>query len=208
MPHSVIGVALNFIETLRRLRPSLSEPPYKHPPIAPVLYLKTPNTWVTPNQPIPCPVRVPRVRMAGTLGLVIGQTACRVKAHNAFSHIAAFTIVNDVSIPHDSFYRPALRERCFDSSCSIGPTHYPPTDKPLEVNVLVNNILRCNARTSSLVRSIPQLIQDVSEFLTLRPGDILLIGEPDSSPFCAPGDKVRVEVPTLGYIENKVVAAQ
>jgi 5-oxopent-3-ene-1,2,5-tricarboxylate decarboxylase/2-hydroxyhepta-2,4-diene-1,7-dioate isomerase len=75
-----------------------------------------------------------------------------------------------------------------------------------EIDVLVNNVLRSNARTSSLVRSIPQLIQDISEFMTLHPGDMLLIGEPESSPLTAPGDSVRVEIPGVGAIENKVVA--
>jgi 5-oxopent-3-ene-1,2,5-tricarboxylate decarboxylase/2-hydroxyhepta-2,4-diene-1,7-dioate isomerase len=51
-------------------------------------------------------------------------------------------------------------------------------------------------------------MRDVSEFMTLHPGDILLIGEPDTAPLCGPGDKVRVEIPGVGVIENKVVAAQ
>ncbi len=204
---SVIGVALNFRETIARLAPTFSMPPYKSPPEAPVLYLKTPNTWIGAGDPIPCPADVLRLKMSGTLGLVIGRTACRVSADQAFDYIAAFTVVNDVSIPHESFYRPAVRERCSDRSCSIGKPS-PPSDKELEINVLVNNVLRCNVRTSSLVRSIPQLMRDVSEFMTLHPGDILLIGEPDTAPLCGPGDKVRVEIPGVGVIENKVVAAQ
>jgi 5-oxopent-3-ene-1,2,5-tricarboxylate decarboxylase/2-hydroxyhepta-2,4-diene-1,7-dioate isomerase len=204
---SVIGVALNFRESITRLAPSFSAPPYKKLPEAPVLYLKTPNTWIAPGDPIPCPTDVSRLKMAGTLGLVIGRTACRVPADRALEHIGAFAVVNDVSIPHDSFYRPALRERCSDRFCSIGRPS-PALFKELEIIVLVNNVLRCNVRTSSLVRSIPQLIQDVSEFMTLHPGDILLIGEPEMSPLCGPGDKVRVEIPGVGIIENKVVAAQ
>jgi 5-oxopent-3-ene-1,2,5-tricarboxylate decarboxylase/2-hydroxyhepta-2,4-diene-1,7-dioate isomerase len=204
-PRSVIGVALNFRETIARLSSSFTAPPYQQPPQAPVLYLKTPNTWISSGHPIPCPTNVPRLRQAGTLGLIIGRTACRVSAANAFQHIAAFTVVNDISIPHDSFYRPALRERCSDSFCAIGHPSKA-SQANLEINVLVNNVLRCNAHTSSLVRSIPQLIQDVSEFMTLHPRDILLIGEPDSAPLCGPGDKVRVEIPGIGFIENKVVA--
>ena len=208
LPRSVIGVAINFRETLVRLAPSFTAAPYQAPPIAPVLYLKTPNTWIKPGDPIPCPAGVSHLRMAGTLGIVIARTACRVTPENAVHHIGAFIIVNDISIPHESFYRPALRERCSDSFCSIGvPTPHLPTQHEFEIDVLVNNILRSNVRTTSLVRPIPQLISDISEFLTLHPGDILLIGEPDTSPLCAPGDKVRIEIPGIGYIENKVVAA-
>jgi 5-oxopent-3-ene-1,2,5-tricarboxylate decarboxylase/2-hydroxyhepta-2,4-diene-1,7-dioate isomerase len=207
-PRSVIGVALNFRETVHRLAPSFTAAPYKNPPIAPVLYLKTPNTWITPGQPIPCPAGVTHLRMAGTLGLVIASTAYRVTPAAASNHIGALCIVNDVSIPHESFYRPALRERCSDSFCSIGPpVPYLPSQTEFEIDILVNNILRSNTRTRSLVRPIPQLISDISQFLTLNPGDILLIGEPDTSPLCAPGDKVRIEIPGVGSIENKVATA-
>ena len=203
---SVIGVALNFRETLGRLAPSFTGAPYNHPPQAPVLYLKTPNTWIGSGDNIPCPSGTQRLRMAGTLGLIISRTACRVKAENAFHHIGAFTVVNDVSIPHESFYRPALRERCSDCFCSIGQWAKP-VNTDLEIDVVVNNVLRSNVFTRSLVRSIPQLIQDISEFMTLHANDIVLIGEPESSPLCGPGDKVRVEIPGVGFIENKVVAA-
>ncbi len=207
-PRSVIGIALNFRETLVRLASTFAVAPYKNPPLAPVLYLKTPNTWISSGQPIPCPAGVPRLHMAGTLGIVISHTACRVSSENAFDYVSAFTVVNDVGIPHESFYRPALRERCSDSFCSIGDAV--PRDgrhAEFEINVLVNNVLRSHARTSSLVRSIPQLIQDVSAFMTLRPNDILLIGEPEASPLCSPGDKVRVEIPGVGFLENNVVQA-
>jgi len=207
-PRSVIGVALNFRETMVRLGSAFAAPPYNRPPQAPVLYLKTPNTWISPGQPIPCLAGVPRLRLAGTLGVVISRTACRVAAEDTSHYIAGFAVVNDVSIPHESFYRPALRERCSDSFCSIGdPSYLQVAHAEFEINVLVNNVLRCNARTSSLVRSIPHLIQDVSEFMTLHPNDVLLIGEPDSAPLCSPGDKVRVEIPGVGAIENKVVQA-
>ncbi len=117
---SVIGVALNFRETLARLAPAFAEAPYKAPPQAPVLYLKTPNTWVTSGAVIPCPSHVPRLRMAGTLGLVIAQTPAASKPKMPSHTSARFAVVNDVSIPHQSFYRPALRERCSDSFCAIG----------------------------------------------------------------------------------------
>jgi len=206
---TVIGVALNFRETVNRLAASFDNEPYKKPPVAPVLYLKTPNTWIKPGEAIHCPAGVTQLRMAGTLGIVLGRAVCRVTAENAVRYIGAFCVVNDVSIPHGSYYRPALRERCADSFCAIGAAttvHGRLLEQDFEIDVLVNNVLRCNARTSSLVRPISQLIADISQFMTLQAGDILLVGEPDSAPLCGPGDKVRVEIPGVGSIENKVVA--
>ncbi len=205
-PRSVIGVALNFRETVHRLAASFHAPPYQHPPQAPVLYLKTPNTWINSGHPIHCPPGADRLRMAGTLGVVIARNACRVSSAHAHTYIAAYTVVNDISLPSDSFYRPALRQRCTDGFCTIGePNHSSQTH--FEIGVVINNVLRSVANTSSLVRSIPHLIQDISEFMTLLAGDILLVGEPETSPLAAPGDLVRVEIPGVGAVENKVVAS-
>jgi 5-oxopent-3-ene-1,2,5-tricarboxylate decarboxylase / 2-hydroxyhepta-2,4-diene-1,7-dioate isomerase len=208
--HSVIGVALNFRETLVRLASAFTDAPYQKLPQAPVLYLKTPNTWVAAGDEILCPKGINQLRMGGTVGFVFSQAACNVSTTDALRHIQALAVVNDISIPHDSYYRPALRERCSDSFCSIGsPVSIDPAqlENDFEINVLVNGVQRSTSHTSSLVRSIPQLIQDVSEFMTLRPGDILLIGEPDTSPIVGPGDMVRIEIPDIGSIENQVVAS-
>jgi 5-oxopent-3-ene-1,2,5-tricarboxylate decarboxylase/2-hydroxyhepta-2,4-diene-1,7-dioate isomerase len=195
---TVLGVAFNFTESLAALAA---------PPKSPVLYLKTPNTFINSGDPIPCPTGTTHLRMAGTLGIVIGRPTCRVLAANAIEYIAAYTVVNDVSIPHDSYYRPAIRQRCSDGFCSIGTLCAPQSQTDFEIGVVVNNVLRSLVHTSSLVRSIPHLIQDVTEFMTLHPGDILLAGEPHNSPLASPGDVVRVEIPGVGAIQNKLVAA-
>src|SRR5258707_4760170 len=102
----VYGVALNFKGTLASLGDALHREPYQKPPVAPVLYMKPANTLIGNGAPIPCPRGVPRLRMGGTLGVVIGH---------------GYAIVNDVSIPHKSYFRPAIREQCRDGFCSIGP---------------------------------------------------------------------------------------
>jgi 5-oxopent-3-ene-1,2,5-tricarboxylate decarboxylase/2-hydroxyhepta-2,4-diene-1,7-dioate isomerase len=78
---------------------------------------------------------------------------------------------------------------------------------PNEIRTYINNELRRRASLSELVRPIEQLIADISEFLTLSPGDILLIGEPSDAPLAKPGDRVRVEIDGLPAIENRVVPA-
>ena len=128
--------------------------------------------------------------MAGTLGVVMGRT---------LSYVA----VNDVSIPHESYFRPAIRERCRDGFCVIGSET---TDHlPNEFRTFINGELRCRATVADLVRPIDRLISDISEFLTLQPGDILLIGEPPAAPLARAGDRVRVEIDGLAPIENEVV---
>lgn len=114
-----------------------------------------------------------------------------------------YVAVNDVSLPHESYFRPAIRQRCRDGFCVIGSHR---TDRvPAEIRTFINGDLRCRASIVDLVRPIDRLIADISEFLTLQPGDILLIGEPPDSPLARAGDRVRVEIDGLPPIENQVV---
>ena len=133
--------------------------------MAPVLYLRPRNTWNTSGARDSIAGGRTALKMAGTVGVVIGS---------------GFVAVNDVSIPHESYYRPAIRQRCRDGFCVIGSEI---TDRePEKFESSINGELRCRASIADLVRPIDQLIADISEFVTLQPGDILLIGEPPDAP--------------------------
>ena len=95
--NAVYGVALNFRAELERLT--------GEKPIAPVLYLRPRNTWSSSGAPIRMPGEAKELKMAGTIGVVIGS---------------GYVAVNDVSIPHESYFRPAIRQRCRDGFCVIG----------------------------------------------------------------------------------------
>jgi 5-oxopent-3-ene-1,2,5-tricarboxylate decarboxylase/2-hydroxyhepta-2,4-diene-1,7-dioate isomerase len=191
---TVYGVALNFRAELESLGEQLERDPYKKPPVAPILYLRPRNTWNVPGAPIQLPADATQLKMAGTIGAVIGLVPNRV---------AGYVAVNDVSIPHASYFRPAIRQRCRDGFCVIGSEV---TERaPSEIRISVNGELRCRASIADLVRPIHRLIADISEFLTLLPGDIVLIGEPPDAPLARAGDRVRIEIDGLPPIENEVV---
>jgi 5-oxopent-3-ene-1,2,5-tricarboxylate decarboxylase/2-hydroxyhepta-2,4-diene-1,7-dioate isomerase len=198
---SVYGVALNFKGALAALGDAVHRDPYKKPPEAPVLYLKPRNTWILSGAPIPCPAGVPQLRMGGTLGVCIDRGAPGL--------IGGYAVVNDVSIPHASYYRPAIREQCRDGFCPIGPQLKPDALSDLasvDIRIYINGELRAENTTANLVRGVPDLIRDISEFMTLHTGDLLLAGQPDNAPLAAVGDRVRVEIAGLGSIENPVEA--
>lgn len=179
---TVYGVVLNFRAELERLSPPL--------PIAPVLYLRPRNTWSVTGAPIAIPAGVAQLKMAGTLGIVIGREL-------------GYIAVNDVSIPHESYFRPAIRQRCRDGFCILGSETT--SRLPNEIRTFVNGKLRSRASLADLVRPIDRLLADLGEFLTLAPGDIVLIGEPPDSPPARAGDLVRVEIDGLPPLENQVV---
>jgi 5-oxopent-3-ene-1,2,5-tricarboxylate decarboxylase / 2-hydroxyhepta-2,4-diene-1,7-dioate isomerase len=160
-----------------------------------VLYLRPRNTWNSNGLLIRIPAEVKALKMAGTVGVRMGP---------APNQIAGYLAINDASIPHSSYYRPAIRQRCRDGFCVIGSEMT--ARIPSEIRIWVNGEMQCRASTADLVRPIDRLIADISEFLTLQPGDIVLIGEPYDAPLAQTGDRVRVEMDGLPALENQVVA--
>lgn len=208
-PQSVVCVALNFQAAVAANAEAFTRDPYKKAPSAPVLYFKPSNTWIGDGAPIVCPPGITELRMGGTLGVVLGSKACRVAKGEALSHVAGYVVVNDVSIPHDSYYRPAIKERCRDTFHPSGPIVQAKGIDPnrLGIRIFLNGELRAENSTANLVRSVERLIADVTEFMTLESGDVLVVGEPDNAPSAKIGDQIRVEIDGIGALENAIVGA-
>jgi 5-oxopent-3-ene-1,2,5-tricarboxylate decarboxylase/2-hydroxyhepta-2,4-diene-1,7-dioate isomerase len=207
---AIYGTLLNFRGALAVLGDAVNAPPYAAPPRAPILYVKPANTWIPCGASIPLPSGVPLLEMGATLGVVIGRTACRVPAVHALEFVRGYTIVNDVCEPHGSVFRPAIRQRCRDGFCAVGPwivaRDAVAAPDALELRVFVNGELRCSNNTTNLVRPVAQLIADVTEFMTLADGDMLLVGTPENVPRAGRGDRVRIEIDGIGALENAVEA--
>lgn len=195
--HAVYGVILNDRPSLDALRETLEQPPYKGAPKAPVLYLKPANTHATPGARIAVPGTV---EIGATLGMVAGPAgAARLVEGDALGALAGLCLVADLSIPHASVYRPAIREKCWDGSCPIGPLG--PVRQELEIRTFVDGRLVHAWSLSRLVRPLPRLLADVTEFMTLRPGDMLLAGFPTDIAQAGPGAHVAIEADGLGRLD-------
>jgi 5-oxopent-3-ene-1,2,5-tricarboxylate decarboxylase / 2-hydroxyhepta-2,4-diene-1,7-dioate isomerase len=208
----VYGVLLNDRNDLDRLAPRLAEPPYKGLPKAPALYIKPYNTHVGNGATVRLPAGVERVALCATLGIVIGRPACRVPEHRALEPVEGYTIVNDLTLPHDSLFRPPIREKCFDGACPIGPSiavrERLPQPERAVIFTYVNGQLVHRRTLDKLVRPIARLIADVTEFMTLLPGDVLLAGISLDAPTAKPGDAIAVEIDGIGRLENHLVSEQ
>lgn len=207
---TVYGTLLNYRGAWEAFEQAMHKPPYQSPPKAPVLYIKPANTLIAHRMPIPCPKETPVLEVGAALGVVIGRTATRVCREKALDFVAGYTVVNDVSIPHESFYRPALKEKCRDGFCPVGPwimeRDSVPDPDHLSIRVRVNGVLKQENNTANLVRRVRDLLADVTEFMTLYPGDTLLVGVPENPPLVQVGDRVRIEVEGVGVLENDVVS--
>lgn len=207
---TVFGVLLNDGPALAALGEAVHEAPYKAPPKAPVLYIKPRNTLCSHGEVVPVPEGAEGFWVGGTLGLVIGRTLCQVKPGEALAHLAGYTVATDLTLPHESYYRPSLPFKVRDRSCPIGPwvrsrAQVADPDK-LDITLRVDGKVALQANTSTLIRSVQQLLVDISEFMTLQPGDVLLAGMPAKVPLARAGQTVAVEIAGVGMLENRLVS--
>jgi 5-oxopent-3-ene-1,2,5-tricarboxylate decarboxylase / 2-hydroxyhepta-2,4-diene-1,7-dioate isomerase len=148
---------------------------------------------------------VAEIEVGATLGITFARTAARVSAQEALSFVSGYCVVNDVTVPHSALLRPPMRQKCRDGFCPIGP--WVPAAQvadpgQLTIRAYVNGQLRQTSHTSQLRRSVAQLIADVSEFMSLAPGDLLLIGVAEGAPRAKAGDTIAVEIDSIGRLEN------
>ncbi|HZG72032.1 MAG TPA: fumarylacetoacetate hydrolase family protein [Chondromyces sp.] len=205
---TVYGTLLNYKGELEALGSAVHNAPYNAPPVAPILYIKPINTIIGNQAPIPLPADVSELQIGAALGVVIGKNATKVREDEALDYILGYTIVNDVSVPHDSVYRPAIRQKARDGFCPVGPwiIERDAITNPdaLTISVYINGEIKQQNSTANLIRPISRLISEVTSFMTLYEGDTLLVGVPESAPLAREGDHVHIVIEKIGSLENKV----
>lgn len=206
---TLFGVALNYQGLLDQHLAAFQQAPYQKPPTKPVLFIKTPNTRNQHDAVVRHP-QGERLQPGPALGVVIGQRASRVSLDNAMAHVAGYAVVNEFSLPEDSYYRPAVKAKCRDGFCALGPAFVPRDQvgnpNQLSLKLWVNGELRQENSTANWVRDIPQLIAEISEFMTLYPGDVLITGTPEGRVDVVPGDTVEVEISGVGRLTSHIQA--
>lgn len=208
---TVYGTLLNHLDALAALGAAVNEPPYKGPPKAPVLYIKPRNTWVGAGDAVVVPEGVDELEIGATLGLVIGRTACRVRETDALSFVAGYVIVNDVSVPHASYYRPSLRFKARDTFCPIGPfvaRDAIVSPDALQLSVEIDGRVVHRSSTAGLIRPAARLLAEVSDFMTLSPGDVLSVGVAAAAPRARAGQWVGIQIDGLGRLDNRLLAEE
>jgi 5-oxopent-3-ene-1,2,5-tricarboxylate decarboxylase/2-hydroxyhepta-2,4-diene-1,7-dioate isomerase len=197
---TVYGTLMNFRGELDALGPKMNETPYKAPPNAPVLYVKPANTWTENGGRIAIPANVPEVEIGASVAMVMKSAR----------EVAGYVLMNDVSIPHESFFRPPVKFKCLDGFLGIGDRIRARNEAGdpavFKLEVRVNGELKQTVRFSQLVRSADKLLADVSEFMTLGEGDMLMLGCDVGRPRVKVGDQVEITMPALGTLSNTFVA--
>jgi len=175
-------------------------------PEEPLLFLKPSTAVIGPGEPIQLLPVSKRIDYEGELAVVIGALARNVRAEDAYRVILGYTCANDVTLRDlQRMDDQWARAKGFDGSCPLGPwieTALDPNDVRLETRV--NGDVRQNGRTSEMVYGVATLIEYITSFMTLLPGDALLTGTPEGVGKLEPGDVVEVEVEGVGTLRNEV----
>jgi 5-oxopent-3-ene-1,2,5-tricarboxylate decarboxylase / 2-hydroxyhepta-2,4-diene-1,7-dioate isomerase len=207
---TVYGALLNHAPQLAALGDAVHQPPHKAPPQAPVLEVKPRHMLAADGAVVRVPAGVQALQVSASLGIVIGAVACRVTAARAMAHVAGFLIVGDISVPVPNHYRPGARFRARDGFCPLGARAVPasavPNPDALLGRVELNGVVAHAFTTGDRVRGVAQLIADVTEFMTLQPGDVLALGVAHGAPLVEAGCDVMLTIDGVGSLRLHVEA--
>lgn len=206
---TVVGAFLNFQGAWKAMEPRMHQEPHFKPPEHVVLYVKPANTWRKNGDAIVLPNGIDEVEIGATLGIVMGAATSRVQERDALSYVAGYVAVNDVTVPHTAVLRPPIQQKCRDSFCPIGemtPAGAVANPNDLTLRIWINGTLKASHSTRELIRPVARLIADVTDFMTLDAGDVLLVGTPENLPRARARDRVAVEIEGVGRVENTLCA--
>ena len=209
---TVYGTLLNFADEFAAMADQMAQPPYLAPPKAPVLFVKTANTWSASGAAIALPPHVAQVEVGATIGMVIGPTVPPTRGSTRAAVAACYVLMNDLSLPHASLFRPPVKFNCLDGFLGIGslPVDALRAGDPalFRLAVRINGDLRQTVDFSQLVRSATQLLAEVSAFMSLREGDVLMLGCDTGRPLAHAGDHIEIRAPdhpAFGTLSNTLV---
>jgi 5-oxopent-3-ene-1,2,5-tricarboxylate decarboxylase/2-hydroxyhepta-2,4-diene-1,7-dioate isomerase len=207
---TVYATLLNHRRSLAALGDAVAAAPYRGAPKSVVLAVKPHASLVAPGGAVVVDDDADEREVGAALGVVIGTTACAVAEADALGHVAGFLVVADCTAPHASHFRPQIRAMARDASCVLGAAvvarDLVADPDALAIRVFVDARLVQSASTAEHVRSAARLIAEVSDFMTLAPGDILLTGSAPDGARARAGATIAIEIDGVGRLETRVVA--
>ncbi|MDE2445603.1 MAG: fumarylacetoacetate hydrolase family protein [Alphaproteobacteria bacterium] len=210
-PEKIICVGVNFPDRNEEYKDGQTAP------ANPSLFIRFPRSFTGHDQPLIRPPESPQLDYEGEIAVVIGKGGRRISEADALSHIAALSLCNEGTIRdwvrHAKFN--VTQGKNFDCTGSLGPWLVPYTDESqiadIELQTRVNGEVRQKDRTSRMIFSFRKIINYISTFTTLVPGDMIVCGTPtgagarfDPPIWLKPGDVVEVEADGIGILRNTI----
>lgn len=180
----------------------------------PLVFLKGHATFVGHGGVTPRPADANQMHPECELVAVIGKPARRVDRAQALSFVSGYTVACDYAIREylENYYRPNLKVKNRDATTPIGPWIVDAADvgdpQALNLSTTVSGAVVQSGSTSDMVFNVAHLIEYLSSFMTLMPGDMILTGTPHGLHFVAAGDEVVCEIEKVGRLVNRVEMAR
>lgn len=199
---TIFALGLNYADHAKELQFSKQDEP--------LVFLKGPGTVIGHRGVTRRPSGVTFMHYECELAVVIGRPAREVARTQAMEYVAGYTIANDYAIRDylENYYRPNLRVKNRDGGTVLGPWFVDAADiadiANLELRTYVNGVLRQRGNTRDLVTDVPTLIEYLSSFMTLAPGDVILTGTPEGVANVDVGDEIVCEIDGLGRLVNDI----
>jgi len=177
-------------------------------PTEPIIFIKPNTSVIGPNETIIWPSMSERVDHEAELAIVIGRICKEVPAAKAKDVIYGYTLANDVTA-RDLQKKDGQwsRAKGFDTFCPLGPwieTEFVPKDQ--KITATLNGEVKQSSVLSEMIFKIPQIIEFVTNVMTLLPGDVILTGTPAGIGPMPAGASISVAIEGLGTLTNKVSA--
>ena len=210
-PEKIICVGVNFPDRNEEYKDGQAAP------ANPSLFIRFPRSFTGHDRPLIRPPESPQLDYEGEVTIVIGKGGRRIAEADALDHIAALTLCNEGTIRdwvrHAKFN--VTQGKNFDATGSIGPWLVPYRDESqladIKLETRVNGEVRQQDRTSRMIFSFRKIINYISTFTTLVPGDVIVCGTPtgagarfDPPIWLKPGDVVEVEAEGIGLLRNTI----
>ncbi|MCA1456577.1 fumarylacetoacetate hydrolase family protein [Bradyrhizobium sp. BRP22] len=211
-PEKIICIGVNYPDRNAEYKDGSDAPKY------PSMFMRTPRSFVGHDTPLVRPRASTQLDYEGELALVIGKAGRHIPESAALDHIAAIALCNEGTIRdwvrHAKFN--VTQGKNFDCTGSLGPWIVPYTDEAqiadIRLTTRVNGETRQDDRTGRLIFGFRYLINYISTFTTLVPGDVIVTGTPtgagarfDPPRYLKPGDVVEIEAEGVGVLRNGVV---
>lgn len=197
-PSKIICIGLNYVDHVQEMGHEM--------PNEPALFLKPPTTVIGPAAAIIYPALTKNLHYEGELAVVIKSDCKDVKKANADEYIFGFTCANDVTAR--DLQRSDLqwtRAKSFDTFCPLGP--YIETDfdfTKADIKTFLNGEIKQSSNIDQLVFAVPEIIEYISQVMTLKAGDVILTGTTSGVGPMQKGDRVAVEIEGIGMLENTI----
>jgi len=199
-PSKVVCVGLNYKDHAKELNMEL--------PTEPIIFIKPSTTVVGHLDTILYPKTSTHVEYEAELGIVISKKAHKVDKNDAPEFIGGYTIVNDVTA-RDLQKKDVqwTRAKSFNTFAPIGPcieTEIDPMNQ--NISLKLNNVVKQNSNTKNMIFNVNELVEFISDIMTLLPGDIISTGTPPGVGPMHIGDSVEIEIEGIGKLKNHLMS--